>query len=168
MIIFYFTFLGKTCPCHPESKSDCNTDCNSNPSDSEAPDPPAGLSFERLATSPNSFGYQVLPQNFYISGKTLLFRPQDGNMTIFFYHWNLMWNQFRRILSPENSHMNDIRGSLNSDINFYPQKIAKIAVLTLLVQQNWFHAKWENLLSQCKKILNLLSLSWKILRESNF
>jgi len=72
---------GKTCPCHPESKSDCNTDCNSNPSDSEAPDPPAGLSFERLATSPNSFGYQVLPQNFYISGKE--FRSQCANMRIF-------------------------------------------------------------------------------------
>lgn len=55
---------GKPCPCHPESKSDCN----SNPSDSEAPDPPAGLSFERLQSSPNSFGYQVLPQNFYLSG----------------------------------------------------------------------------------------------------
>ena len=77
----FFSFLGKTCPCHPESKSDCNTDCNSNPSDSEAPDPPAGLSFERLATSPNSFGYQVLPQNFYISGKE--FRSQCANMRIF-------------------------------------------------------------------------------------
>ena len=52
---------GKPCHCHPESKSDCN----SNASDSEAPDPPAGLSFQNVSsTSSNTFGYQVLPQNF--------------------------------------------------------------------------------------------------------
>ena len=51
---------GKPCPCHPESKSDCN----SNPSDSEGPDPPAGLSFQNVSSSSSSFGYQVLPQNF--------------------------------------------------------------------------------------------------------
>merc|ERR1719412_1742800 len=50
---------GKPCPCHPESKSDCN----SNPSDSEGPDPPAGLSFQNVSSSSSSFGYQVLPQN---------------------------------------------------------------------------------------------------------
>ena len=122
----FFSFLGKTCPCHPESKSDCNTDCNSNPSDSEAPDPPAGLSFERLATSPNSFGYQVLPQNFYISGKEFFLNHCVENSGYFSFTQTLREINFGAFISSK-TNIFAILDALNSKFGeFETSKSAKI------------------------------------------
>jgi hypothetical protein len=85
----------KTCPCHPESKSDNGG--SSGQSDPEVVEPPAGLAFQNVSPS-NAFGYQVLPQMSY--GKPVASAPRKMRSSLrsrLVLHGN-NWSQMKAIL----------------------------------------------------------------------